>query len=84
LRFFLKGDLDSDRRHGLTEDESGALEQLYMESGGYPTKLERWRLMKRFSVSKEKVFRWFQNKRAREKRREKQMTEKKLLENGYI
>jgi hypothetical protein len=55
-----------------------------MESGGYPTKLERWRLMKRFSLSKEKVFRWFQNRRAREKRREKRVTEKKLLENGYI
>jgi hypothetical protein len=42
---------------------------MYTRSGGYPTVLERRALMARFGVLREKVFGWFQNRRAREKRK---------------
>jgi hypothetical protein len=48
-----------------------ALKELYVSSGGYPTVLERRSLMVRFGLSREKVFGWFQNRRARERKTRK-------------
>jgi hypothetical protein len=39
-----------------------------VNSGGYPTVLERRSLMAPFDLSREKVFGWFQNRRARERK----------------
>ena len=56
------------KRHGFTENELNALKELYARSGGCPTVLERRSLMIQFGLSKEKVFGWFQNRRARDKK----------------
>lgn len=56
------------KRHVFSRDELDALKELYAESGGYPTILERRRLMTRFDLPKRKVFVWFQNRRYEEKR----------------
>ncbi|CAB3987111.1 homeobox domain [Paramuricea clavata] len=66
--YILWHDLDCGKRHGFTLEELKALKDLYASSGGYPTVLERRSLMLRFGLSREKVFGWFQNRRAREKR----------------
>ena len=50
---------------GFREVEIIALKELYRRSGGYPSKQESKRLMRCFSLSKEKVYRWFYNRRAR-------------------
>jgi hypothetical protein len=67
--FFLK-DLYKEecRRRGFTENELTALKELYAKSGGCPTVMERRSLMIQFGLSKEKVFGWFQNRRARDKK----------------
>ena len=59
-------------KHGFSENELGALKELYVESGGYPTVLERRRLLVRFNLSRKKVYEWFQNRRCRERRKGKE------------
>jgi hypothetical protein len=58
-----------DKRQGFSKDELTVLVEAYVKCAKYPSLLERRRLALQLGLSNEKVFGWFQNKRARGRRK---------------